>query len=42
MAVEDRYETHEYEVVVVGAGGAGLGAAIEASAQGARTALICK
>ena len=42
MAVEDRYETHEYEVVVVGAGGAGLRAAIEASAQGARTALICK
>jgi succinate dehydrogenase / fumarate reductase, flavoprotein subunit len=42
MAVEDRYETHEYDVVVVGAGGAGLRAAIEASAQGARTALICK
>jgi len=36
------YETHEYEVVVVGAGGAGLRAAIEASAQGARTALVCK
>ena len=42
MAVEDRYETHEYDVVVVGAGGAGLRAAIEASAQGARTALVCK
>ncbi|MBI3839239.1 MAG: fumarate reductase/succinate dehydrogenase flavoprotein subunit [Planctomycetia bacterium] len=36
------YETHEYDVVVVGAGGAGLRAAIEASARGARTALICK
>jgi succinate dehydrogenase / fumarate reductase flavoprotein subunit len=36
------YETHEYDVVVVGAGGAGLRAAIEASACGARTALICK
>ena len=36
------YETHEYDVVVVGAGGAGLRAAIEASAQGARTALVCK
>jgi succinate dehydrogenase / fumarate reductase flavoprotein subunit len=42
MAVEDRYETHDYDVVVVGAGGAGLRAAIEASAEGARTALICK
>ena len=36
------YEQHEYDVVVVGAGGAGLRAAIEASAQGARTALVCK
>ncbi len=42
MAVEDRYETHDYDVVVVGAGGAGLRAAIEASAQGAKTALVCK
>ncbi|MBV8086549.1 MAG: FAD-binding protein, partial [Chloroflexi bacterium] len=41
MAVE-KYDTHEYDVIVVGAGGAGLRAAIEASAQGARTALICK
>ena len=36
------YETHEHDVLVVGAGGAGLRAAIEASAQGADTALICK
>ncbi len=36
------YETHEFDVIVVGAGGAGLRAAIETSAQGARTALICK
>ncbi len=36
------HETHEYDVIVIGAGGAGLRAAIEASAQGARTALICK
>jgi len=36
------YETHEFDVVVIGAGGAGLRAAIEASDQGARTALICK
>src|SRR5256714_5993299 len=36
------YETHECDVLVVGAGGAGLRAAIEASAQGAKTGLICK
>ena len=36
------YERHDYDVIVIGAGGAGLRAAIEASAQGARTALICK
>jgi len=36
------YETHEFDVIVIGAGGAGLRAAIEASAQGARTALVCK
>src|SRR4030066_1517851 len=42
MADENKYETHEYDVIVIGAGGAGLRAAIEASAQGVRTALICK
>jgi succinate dehydrogenase flavoprotein subunit len=36
------FETQEFDVVVVGAGGAGLRAAIEASARGAKTALICK
>jgi succinate dehydrogenase / fumarate reductase flavoprotein subunit len=36
------YETHEHDVIVIGAGGAGLRAAIEASAQGANTALVCK
>ena len=36
------FERHDYDVIVIGAGGAGLRAAIEASAQGARTALICK
>jgi succinate dehydrogenase / fumarate reductase, flavoprotein subunit len=36
------FQTHEFDVVVVGAGGAGLRAAIEASARGARTAIICK
>ncbi len=38
----DKYETHEYDVLVIGAGGAGLRAAIEASAAGAKTALVCK
>ena len=36
------FESHEYDVIVVGAGGAGLRAAIEASRQGAKTAIICK
>ncbi|MBV8080947.1 MAG: FAD-binding protein, partial [Actinobacteria bacterium] len=36
------YETHEHDVLVIGAGGAGMRAAIEASAHGARTALVCK
>ena len=42
MDVDQKYETHEFDVVVIGAGGAGIRAAIEASAQGARTALVCK
>ncbi|MBI4606883.1 MAG: fumarate reductase/succinate dehydrogenase flavoprotein subunit [Planctomycetes bacterium] len=36
------HEMHEHDVVVVGAGGAGLRAAIEASATGARVAIISK
>src|SRR3984957_1879173 len=36
------YETHEYDVLVIGAGGAGLRAAIEASAVGVKVGLICK
>src|SRR2546427_12511144 len=40
--MDERYETHECDVLVVGAGGAGLRAAIEASARGVRTALVCK
>ncbi|HEX5031613.1 MAG TPA: FAD-binding protein [Candidatus Eisenbacteria bacterium] len=37
-----RYETHDFDVLVIGAGGAGLRAAIEASAAGARTGVVCK
>ena len=36
------YETLEHDVLVIGAGGAGLRAAIEASAAGVRVGLICK
>jgi len=36
------FETHEHDVLVIGAGGAGLRAAIEASARGARVGLVCK
>jgi succinate dehydrogenase / fumarate reductase flavoprotein subunit len=38
----DRFETHSCDVLVVGAGGAGLRAAIEVAAQGASVGLICK
>jgi succinate dehydrogenase / fumarate reductase flavoprotein subunit len=36
------YKTHEYDVLVIGAGGAGLRAAIEASGAGLKVGLICK
>jgi succinate dehydrogenase / fumarate reductase flavoprotein subunit len=36
------HERHRYDVVVVGAGGSGLRAAIAAHEAGARTAVICK
>src|SRR5882672_1466714 len=38
----DHFETHTYDVLVVGAGGAGLRAAIEAAEQGASVGLVCK
>ena len=36
------YETHEYDVLIIGAGGAGLRAAIEALAHGATVGVVCK
>jgi len=36
------FEHHQYDVVVIGAGGAGLRAAIAAHDAGARTAVVCK
>ncbi len=36
------HETHDYDVVIIGAGGAGMRAAVESLATGARTALVCK
>lgn len=36
------YRTHEYDVLVIGAGGAGLRAAIEASAAGVKVGCVCK
>jgi succinate dehydrogenase / fumarate reductase flavoprotein subunit len=38
----DTTEHHDYDVIVIGAGGAGLRAAVEAQARGLRTALVCK
>src|SRR6201990_1875947 len=36
------YQTHEHDVIIIGAGGAGLRAAIEASAAGVSVGLVCK
>jgi len=37
-----KYERHDYDVLVIGAGGAGLRAAIEASEAGVSVGLVCK
>ena len=42
MTASPQYETHEHDVLIIGAGGAGLRAAIEALAQGVRVAVVCK
>jgi succinate dehydrogenase / fumarate reductase flavoprotein subunit len=36
------YQTHDYDVIIIGAGGSGLRAAIEAKERGLRVALVCK
>src|SRR3984957_13351039 len=41
-SVNSKYEVHEHDVLIVGAGGAGLRAAIEALAQGVRVGVVCK
>jgi len=40
--LDQDYSIHEYDVVIIGAGGAGLRAAIEASSSGATVAMISK
>ena len=40
--MDQDYSIHEYDVVIIGAGGAGLRAAIEASSSGATVAMISK
>jgi succinate dehydrogenase / fumarate reductase flavoprotein subunit len=41
LSISD-FQTHEHDVLVIGAGGAGLRAAIEASASGVSVGLVCK
>jgi succinate dehydrogenase / fumarate reductase flavoprotein subunit len=36
------YETHEHDVLIIGAGGAGLRAAVEALVEGASVGVVCK
>ena len=40
--VTEKFETHEHDVLIIGAGGAGLRAAIEALGNGARVGVVCK
>jgi succinate dehydrogenase / fumarate reductase flavoprotein subunit len=39
---QTKYETHEHDILIIGAGGAGLRAAIEGMAAGARVAVVSK
>jgi len=40
--VTTEYETHDHDVLIIGAGGAGLRAALEALAKGAKVGVVCK
>lgn len=40
--MSEQYETHEHDVLVVGAGGAGLRAAVAAAEAGASVGVVCK
>ncbi len=40
--MEQEVTQHEFDVIIIGAGGAGLRAAIEASRSGVKVAMICK
>ena len=40
--MNEKFETHEHDVLIIGAGGAGLRAAIEALGHGASVAVVCK
>jgi len=40
--VNEKFETHEHDVLIIGAGGAGLRAAIEALGQGVSVGVVCK
>jgi len=40
--VTTQYETHEHDVLIIGAGGAGLRAALGAMAEGAKVGVVCK
>jgi succinate dehydrogenase / fumarate reductase, flavoprotein subunit len=40
--VNSKFETHEHDVLIIGAGGAGLRAAVEALAHGANVGIVCK
>jgi succinate dehydrogenase / fumarate reductase, flavoprotein subunit len=42
VSEDNKFETHEHDVLIIGAGGAGLRAAIEALSQGARVGVVCK
>ena len=40
--MNSKFETHEHDVLIIGAGGAGLRAAIEALAHGTSVGIVCK